>query len=90
MLGVRERAVLTVLLEHRGRVVGRVELARRAGLTGSNQRRCDSILVNIRRALGPDSLRTVRGRGWMLETTAEPTARAMMVEPMIAGRSPAD
>lgn len=67
MLSRQDMAVLQVFLECRGRVVSRAEIARRAGLNGLNQRRCDSILVNIRRVLGADSLRTVRGRGWMLE-----------------------
>jgi hypothetical protein len=41
-------------------------LARRAGLADLSERRCDSLLVAIRRALGPKSVRTVRSRGWML------------------------
>ena len=69
-LGVNELAVLQVFLECRGRVVSRAEIARRAGLTGMNQRRCDSLLVAIRRVLGAEAIRTVRGRGWMLELDA--------------------
>lgn len=70
VLGRQELAVLQVFLECRGRVVSRAEIARRAGLTGLNQRRCDSLLVDIRRVLGADAIRTVRGRGWMLEPDA--------------------
>ncbi len=55
-----------VLAEHRGRVVGRAELARRAGIADLSPRRCDSLIVGIRRRLGADSVRTVRRRGWML------------------------
>ena len=65
-LGEQEQTVLNVLLINRGRVISRRELARRAGLANLSERRCDSLLVAIRRALGPDSVVTVRSRGWML------------------------
>ena len=52
--------MLAVLLANRNRVVGRRELARQAGLAELNQRRCDSVLVGVRRQLGPDSIITVR------------------------------
>jgi DNA-binding winged helix-turn-helix (wHTH) protein len=65
-LGEQEQTVLNVLLINHGRVISRRELARRAGLANLSERRCDSLLVAIRRALGPDSVVTVRGRGWML------------------------
>lgn len=61
-----EVAVLAVLASSPGRVVPRTELARRAGLAGAGVRRCDSLLVGVRRVLGADSVRNVRGRGWML------------------------
>ena len=61
-----EAAVLAVLAESRGRVVSRRGLARRAGLSDAAPRRADSVLVNLRRALGDDAIRTVRGRGWIL------------------------
>ncbi len=66
-LGQQELAVLQVLIDCRGRVVSRRELARRAGIADLNERRCDSLLVAVRKALGTGSIRTVRGRGWMLE-----------------------
>jgi len=69
-LGEQEKSVLNVLLIHRGRVISRRELARRAGLANLSERRCDSLLVAIRRALGPDSVVTVRSRGWMLSGQA--------------------
>lgn len=66
LLGPQELAVLRALVDCSGRVVSRRELARLAGMAELNERRCDSLLVVIRKVLGPDSIRTVRGRGWML------------------------
>jgi DNA-binding response OmpR family regulator len=77
-LGAQERAVLAVLHANRGRVVSRRELARQAGLGEMSERRCDSVLVGVRRQLGPDAVITVRSRGWMLSPTLE---RA--VEPLL-------
>ena len=59
--------VLAALAERPGRVVTRDELARRADLENLSKRRCDQLLVDLRRALGPTAVRNVRGRGWMLE-----------------------
>jgi DNA-binding winged helix-turn-helix (wHTH) protein len=69
-LGEQEQSVLQVLLASRGRVISRRDLARRAGLANLSERRCDSLLVAIRRALGPKSVVTVRSRGWMLSDEA--------------------
>lgn len=55
-----------VLAGHTGRVLSRAELARRAGLADLSARRCDSLIVGIRRAIGHDRIVTVRRRGWML------------------------
>lgn len=77
-LAAQEAAVLKALLECRGRVVGRRELARLAGIAELNDRRCDSLLVAIRRHLGPDSIRTVRGRGWMLVPVAVDRAEGLL------------
>jgi hypothetical protein len=77
-LGTQERAVLAVLLANRSRVVGRRELARQAGLAGLNERRCDSLLVGLRRVLGADSIVTVRSRGWMLSEAAVGRAIEML------------
>jgi DNA-binding response OmpR family regulator len=64
----QERAVYTVLSESSGRVLSRSEIARRAGIAELNDRRCDSLIVGIRRRIGSDRVRTVRRRGWMLVT----------------------
>jgi len=62
----QERAVYQVLESNPGRVLSRVELARRAGIGDLSERRCDSLIAGIRRSLGADHVRTVRRRGWML------------------------
>lgn len=66
-LTARERAVYEVLLEHRGRVLGRHEIARLAGLSVGNARRCDAVIVGVRRVIGEHRIRTVRRRGWVLD-----------------------
>jgi DNA-binding response OmpR family regulator len=68
--------VLSALLANRSRVVGRRELARLAGLTALSERRCDSIIVQLRRRLGAEAIITVRSRGWMLDPDAVATAAA--------------
>ncbi len=66
-------AVLAVLALERGRVVGRAEIARRAGLGGLHARRTDSLIGVLRKRLGSHAIVTVRGRGWMLVDPAERT-----------------
>lgn len=65
-LTAQERAVFDVLAARSGRVLSRQEIARRAGLADLSARRCDSLIVGIRRAIGADRIRTIRRRGWML------------------------
>jgi DNA-binding response OmpR family regulator len=74
----QETAVLRALITCSGRVVSRRELSRLAGIADLNERRCDSLLVSIRKVLGPDSIHTVRGRGWMLNLTAIEQATSLL------------
>ena len=74
----QESAVLRALITCSGRVVCRRELSRLAGIADLNDRRCDSLLVSIRKALGPESIRTVRGRGWMISHSAIDQATSLL------------
>jgi len=47
-------------------VLSRSEIARQAGIDELSDRRCDSLIVGIRRRIGADQIVTVRRRGWML------------------------
>jgi DNA-binding response OmpR family regulator len=77
-LGPRERAVLAALVDNAGRVVDRDQLRRDAGLADLHARRCDSVLVGLRRTLGPGALVTVRRRGWRLSPDAVAMAIALI------------
>ena len=72
--------MLAALVANSHRVVSRGELSRLAGLDGLSERRCDSVLVQIRRALGAESVTTVRGRGWRLNPTHLTEATAALAE----------
>ena len=74
----QEAAVLRALVTCSGRVVSRRELSRLAGIAELNERRCDSLLVSIRKVLGPDSIHTVRGRGWMINLSAIDQATSLL------------
>ena len=65
-LSQTDLAVLRVLVESPGRIVGRETIARRAGFDGVSLRRADASIVVLRRILGASSIVTVRSRGWML------------------------
>lgn len=77
-LGPREIAVLDALVQNAGRVVYREQLRRDAGLDELHVRRCESVLVDIRRALGPEALVTVRRRGWRLSPDGVALAMAIV------------
>ena len=79
-LSPAERAVLEVLVDRAGKVTARHDLTRLAGLTDCAGRRCDSVLVGLRRHLGADAVRTVRSRGWMLQPAAIGRARCLLDE----------
>ena len=70
LLTAQERAVYEVLAENPGKVLSRKELAQRAGISDLSERRCDSLIVGIRRCVGADRIVTVRRRGWMLDPNA--------------------
>ena len=70
--------VLQVLVESSGRVVGRDFIARQTGIESSTARRVDASLVALRRAIGQDSLLTVRSRGWMLTPAGEASAQTLL------------
>jgi DNA-binding response OmpR family regulator len=63
-LSAQEVAVLTAFAEAGDRVVTRSELMRRTRLPRSAPRRCDALLVGLRRALEDGAIANVRGRGW--------------------------
>ncbi len=75
--GPAETSVLRVLVDRAGKVTGRRDLNRLAGLDGSD-RRCDAALVLVRRALGDGAIVTVRRRGWMLRKESSDAARALL------------
>ena len=66
LLTAQERAVYDVLTAHAGKVISRNEIAREAGISNLNVRRCDSLIVGIRRCVGADRIVTIRRRGWMM------------------------
>ena len=73
-LSEAEATVWRFLQANAGRVVTRSELARHVGLRGLSPRRVDVLLVAVRRAIGAEQLRNVRGRGWLVikESLNEP------------------
>ena len=63
-LSDQEVALLAAFADAGDRVVSRSELIRRAGLSARSPRRCEALLVSLRRALGEEAIANVRGRGW--------------------------
>lgn len=70
-------AVLRVLIARSGRITNRDDLNKLAGLSGS-QRRCEAVLVNLRKALGDRAIVTIRRRGWMLDNSRVAAAVALI------------
>lgn len=70
--------ILQVLVEHAGRVCSRDTLMRKAGLESTTPRRADVSIVILRRALGKDSVRTVRQRGWILTDSGLISAKKLL------------
>ena len=73
-LSDREMAVLRAL--GRGTVVSRADLIRDAGLGDLSARRCESVIMSLRRILGADAIVNLRRRGWRLVTDVEVTEGA--------------
>jgi hypothetical protein len=70
----QEMAIIDALRSGGGRVLGRTELARVVGISPSQNRRVDVLLVGVRRVLGPEAVVNVRSRGWRLADTADVSA----------------
>lgn len=77
-LSATDKAVLRVLLDNCGKVVGRDTILRVADLDHLGDRRVDASIVVLRRALGADAIATVRRRGWMLGTEFAQPARDIL------------
>ena len=65
-LSAVDRRILNALLQQRGKISSRDTLARLAAVESLTSRRVDVSIVAIRRALGSESITTIRQRGWML------------------------
>lgn len=77
-LSATDTKVLRVLFESGGKVLSRETVMRKAGIDASSARRIDSSIVILRRVLGPDAVRTVRRRGWMLTEEGAMAARRFL------------
>ena len=73
-------SVLRVLVSRAGKVTSRDDLNKLAGLSGS-QRRCEAVLVTLRKALGEGAIVTIRRRGWMLDDSSVTDAIALINSP---------
>jgi len=85
-LTAREFSLLLQLLEHRGRVMSRVQL-QEAVYSWSNDIESNTVEVHIhhlRRKLGRDLIRTVHGHGYMIDI---PPAHAATLQPAQAGQA---
>ena len=78
VLSETDLSILRVLSDSKGRVVSRESILRLAGLDNVSARRADASLVVLRKILGPDSVITVRRRGWMLSDEAHKAAEKLL------------
>ena len=76
-LSETDLAVLRVLVDRSGKITSRDDLNKLAGLSGS-QRRCEAVLVNLRKTLGDGAIVTIRRRGWMLDNSVAAMAMALI------------
>lgn len=74
----RERDLLAYLAAHPGRVISREEFSTECGLGDLSTRRCDSLIVALRRLLPEHAITTVRKRGWMLAPDATDAAISLL------------
>ena len=68
-LSEREMAVLRAL--QKGAVVSRADLIRDADLGDLSARRCESLIMALRRILGNEAIVNLRRRGWRLAADVE-------------------
>ena len=76
--GTTDLRLLQILVENAGRVCSRDTLIRKAGLDSSTKRCADVSVVVLRRALGKDSIQTVRQRGWLLTESGLISAKELL------------
>ena len=63
MLSATEIEILTALIANSSKVSSRKELA---DAVGRQERTIDVLISGLRHKIGPDFVRNVRGRGWIL------------------------
>lgn len=77
-LSAVDRRILDALLQQEGRVASRDTLMRLAAVESLTNRRVDVSIVVLRKLLGPDSILTVRQRGWMLTDAGRTAAHNLL------------
>ena len=77
-LSAVDRRILDALLQQEGRVASRDTLMRLAAVESLTNRRVDVSIVVLRKLLGPESILTVRQRGWMLTDAGRTAAHNLL------------
>lgn len=77
-LSAIDRRILDALLLQEGKITSRDTLMRLAAVESLTNRRVDVSIVMLRKVLGPDSIQTVRQRGWMLTETGLVAAHELL------------